>query len=100
MLNDNKSGLTNAALMSTCTLDISQALINHSVQWLPPSDSLANVNSPEEAVLYSIVHGRGEVIVFGGVQKFLATQGTTNTPGGPNIVSNAVYFIKAPKCII
>lgn len=87
--------------MSICVLDISEALVNNTVQWLPPSDAPLNPNdSPEETVLYSIVHGRGELIVFGGVQKFIATQGTTNTPGGPNIVSNAVYFIQAPKCII
>lgn len=87
--------------MSICVLDISQAMTHCSVQWLPPGDSPMDANnSPEEAVLYSIVHGRGELIVFGGVQKFIATQGTTNAPGGPNIVSNAVYFVKAPKCII
>lgn len=87
--------------MSLCLLDIKDALTKNKVRWLPPNDSIENDRgSPEEAVLYSIVHGRGELIVFGGVQKFIATQSTTNSPGGPNIVSNAVYFIQAPKCII
>ena len=88
--------------MSLCVLDISEALTDHRVHWLPGESSGNSGGSPEEAVLYSIVHGRGEIIVFGGVQKFIATQATTNTPGngGPNIVSNAVYFIKAPKPII
>lgn len=87
--------------MSLCLLEISEALSKYRVRWLPPNDSFTNGRgSPEEAVLYSIVHGRGELIVFGGVQKFIATQATTNSPGGPNIVSNAVYFIQAPKSII
>ncbi|XP_057381450.1 F-box only protein 42-like [Daphnia carinata] len=87
--------------MSLCLLDISEALSKYRVRWLPPNESFTNGRgSPEEAVLYSIVHGRGELIVFGGVQKFIATQATTNSPGGPKIVSNAVYFIQAPKSII
>ena len=89
--------------MSLCVLDISEALTNHCVHWLPgEANCSGSSGSPEEAVLYSIVHGRAELIVFGGVQKFIATQATTNAPGngGPNIVSNAVYFIRAPKPII
>jgi F-box protein 42 len=87
--------------MSLCLLDISEALTKNKVRWLPPNDAVTNGRgSPEEVVLYSIVHGRGELIVFGGVQKFIATQSTTNSPGGPNIVSSAVYFIQAHTCII
>lgn len=87
--------------MSLCLLDIKDALSKKVVRWIPPNNtSSSGRGSPEEAVLYSIVHGRGELIVFGGVQKFIATQSTTNSPGGPNIVSNAVYFIQAPKSII
>lgn len=92
---------SNQSSMSLCLLDIKDALTEKSVRWIPPNESTTyGRGSPEEAVLYSIVHGRGELVVFGGVQKFIATQSTTNSPGGPNIVSNAVYFIQAPKCII
>lgn len=87
--------------MGLCILDIKDALSQKIVRWIPMNDSDANRRgSPEEAVLYSIVHGKGELVVFGGVQKFIATQSTSNSPGGPNIVSNAVYFIQAPKSII
>lgn len=98
-----KATSANQSSMSLCLLDISEALTKNKVRWMPPNDAVTNGRgSPEEAVLYSIVHGRGELIVFGGVQKFIATQSTSNSPGGngPNIVSNAVYFIQAPKCII
>jgi len=100
---EKSSPPTNHATMSLCVLDISEALTNHRVHWLPgEANCSGSSGSPEEAVLYSIVHGRAELIVFGGVQKFIATQATTNAPGngGPNIVSNAVYFIRAPKPII
>lgn len=87
--------------MGLCLLNIKDALTTKVVRWIPLDDSNANGRgSPEEAVLYSIVHGKGELIVFGGVQKFIATQSTSNSPGGPNIVSNAVYFIQAPKSVI
>jgi hypothetical protein len=103
-IQQDKVNSSNQSSMSLCLLDISEALTKNKVRWLPPNDAVTSGRgSPEEAVLYSIVqnvHGRGELIVFGGVQKFIATQSTTNSPGGPNIVSNAVYFIQAPKCII
>jgi len=88
--------------MSLCVLDISQAITHSKVRWLPASSATCARNSPEEAVLYTMVRGRGELIVFGGVQKFISTESTTNTPtsGGPNIVSNAVYFIKAPQSVV
>ena len=87
--------------MSLCVLDISQALSHHRVRWIPPSGAPCP-GSPEEAVLYSIVQGHGELVVFGGVQKFISTEATTNSPanGGPNIVSNNVYFIRPPRTII
>ena len=86
--------------MDLCVLDVSRAITDRLVQWLPPSGTPCH-DSPEEAALYTMVLGRGELIVFGGVEKFISTE-TTNTPttGGPNIVSNAVYFIKAPTSVI
>lgn len=97
------SGPDNNGAMSLCVLDVSRAISEHRVRWIPPkSEAPCPGGSPEEAVLYSIVHGHGELIVFGGVQKFMSTVAPSNAPanGGPNIVSNNVYFIKPPKTII
>jgi len=93
---------SSSGVMSLCVLDVSQAITHSKVRWLPASSTTCTRNSPEESVLYTMVRGRGELVVFGGVQKFISTEATTNTPmsGGPNIVSNAVYFIKAPQLVV
>merc|ERR1712226_1810306 len=49
-------------------LDISQAVDSHWVEWLPlPHTSLPN--APQESILYTLVLGRTELIMFGGLQK-------------------------------
>ena len=92
----------NNGAMSLCVLDVSQAIAQHRVRWMRPKSADPCPGSPEEAVLYSMVHGHGELVVFGGVQKFMSTVAPSNAPanGGPNIVSNNVYFIKPPRTII
>lgn len=92
---------SNTVAMTLCVLDISEALSERRVRWMKPSGAACR-GSPEEAVLYSVVRGRSELIVFGGVQKFISTEATTNSPqnGGPNIVSNQVYFIRPPPSVI
>ena len=50
--------------------------------------------APEETILYSLVHGRGEIIMFGGIQTDANTmQMGMNIP--PQVVSNNLHFIKA-----
>merc|ERR1719391_1955134 len=49
-------------------LDISQAVDGHWVEWLTlPHTSLPN--APQESILYTLVLGRTELIMFGGLQK-------------------------------
>lgn len=54
---------------------------------------------PDERILYSLVLGRGELIVFGGIRKEQATvQGQTDIDDSQ--VYNDLHFINAPKYVI
>ncbi|KAI5737357.1 F-box only protein 42 [Diaphorina citri] len=89
--------------MALFVLDISQLL--------SPSESyiewkvIKNVatNSPEPTILYSLVRGRGEVIMFGGMYKDTNSILSTNIEDNEmtyNTVSNLVHFICVPTIII
>lgn len=55
--------------------------------------------APDERILYSLVLGRGELIVFGGIRKEQATvQGQTDTDDSE--VFNELYFLNPPRYII
>ncbi|CAL1301076.1 unnamed protein product [Larinioides sclopetarius] len=56
-------------------------------------------SAPEEIILYSLVLGKGEVIMFGGIQKDLNSseqEGETV----PEIVSNSLHFMTAERFVI
>ena len=49
-------------------LDISRAMSDdHEVEWMP-FRSNASLAAPEETILYTLVSGRSELIMFGGIQ--------------------------------
>lgn len=48
------------------TLDLSNASGSKSVSWLEPR--FAPGDSPEESMFFSMVEGRGELVVFGGIR--------------------------------
>lgn len=74
-------------------LDYSKAAVEGTVQWLPVTVQ-ANGTAPEETILYSLVHGRGELIMFGGIKTDANTmQMGMNIP--PQVVSGTLHFIKA-----
>lgn len=77
-------------------LDISQVLSDEPVaKWLPPKNVK---NGPEETRLYSLVEGKSELIMFGGIQK------DANPVGWPmnmsSQISNSLHFITAPNYVI
>lgn len=80
-------------------LDISHALDEKPyVTWLPLKNNGAYTQGPEETVLYSLVAGNAELIMFGGIQKDDTSLAfTTNLS---NQVTNSLHFITAPKYII
>lgn len=97
----SKSPTRNA--MSMFVLDISQVLSNECyVEWLPVKSNNVLNGEPREKILYTLIAGKGELIMFGGIQK----DATSITPQAqlssdvPNTVSNSLHFITAPKGII
>lgn len=83
--------------MCIYVLDISKACSKNKVCWQP----LQCITSygPEEIILYSLVLGRGEIIMFGGIQKYLNSR-QQEGECVPEVVSNAIYFLSATKSII
>ena len=74
-------------------LDISKAVAEGTVEWLPVTMKHTG-DAPEETILYTLVHGRGELIMFGGIQTDAnSMQMGMNIP--PQVVSNNLHFIKA-----
>lgn len=81
-------------------LDISHALDPKPyVTWLPLKNNGAFCQGPEETVLYSLVAGKSELIMFGGIQKDVSSLSCT-TNNLSNQVTNSLHFITAPKYII
>lgn len=79
-------------------LDISNILCDEcSASWVPLKQS--DQTGPDERILYSLVLGRGELIVFGGIRKEQATiQGQTDIDDSQ--VYNDLHFINPPKYVI
>lgn len=81
-------------------LDISHALDPQPyVTWLPLKNNGIFSEGPEETVLYSLVAGKSELIMFGGIQKDVSSLSCTTT-NLSNQVTNSLHFITAPKYII
>jgi len=79
-------------------LDISQAVDSHWVEWLPlPHTSLPN--APQESILYTLVLGRTELIMFGGLQKDV-NQGSSRPQPTAETVSNCLHFLNLPPSTI
>lgn len=80
-------------------LDISSVLDENSynyVSWLCPR--LGEMRgAPEELVMYSLVKGNGELIMFGGVHNDISI---LNYAEHQSMYSNSLHFIAPPKDII
>lgn len=83
--------------MCLYVLDIGSAVQNNQVTWLAPQ--FPSNSGLEEIILYSLVLGKGELIMFGGIQKDLNSY-THEGEKVPQIVSNSLHFISAFKYII
>jgi hypothetical protein len=98
------SGLTSSAVaqnrrvqnpMFVHVLDISRAVTDLTVTWLPVAEH-SGLGAPEETIFYSLVEGRGELVMFGGIQTDL-----NGMQRGLNVnlqfVSNETHFLEPPK---
>lgn len=78
--------------MCIYVLDIGEATEKRSVSWVPfPTESPLSFG-PEEMILFSLVLGRGELIMFGGIQKDLVSK-RQEGEAVPDVVSNSLHFI-------
>lgn len=78
-------------------LDISQVLTHSYATWLPPK----NINiGPEETILYTLVEGKSELIMFGGIQKEPAEITMGYSTNLSSQISNSLHFITAPSYVI
>lgn len=78
-------------------LDISTVLSNNSyssVSWMPPQKEEVE-GAPEEVIMYSLVHGKGELIMFGGLYC-----NCNNSCMLSKQFSNSLHFIMPPKDIV
>ncbi|KAG8197516.1 hypothetical protein JTE90_007254 [Oedothorax gibbosus] len=83
--------------MSMYVLDISTALDGY-VTWKTLKNQ--SPTAPEEIILYSLVLGKGELIMFGGIQKDLNSQLQDDETSVPEIVSNCLHFMTAERFVI
>lgn len=79
-------------------LDVSQALTHGLVRWVrPPKDfpqnSLKNI---EQKMLYTLVAGRAELILFGGIRKDPRGVGNADQASRDSLATSAVHFLQAP----
>lgn len=87
--------------MAMFVLDISCVLTDECfASWLPVK-SVAE-DSPDDMILYTLVQGNGELIMFGGIQKdaMSINQQAQSSVNITNIVSNSLHFITPPHSII
>lgn len=89
-------------------MDISQALASENAYaaWLPwkstESEIAPKTDGPEETILYTLVPGKGELVMFGGIQKDGYVLNCFNCLSNciSNVssqVSNSLHFITAPR---
>ncbi len=98
-----KSTYTESTLnpMQLFALDISKVVEQNSAQWLQRNHYTSQ--GPEEVILYSLVAGRAELVMFGGIQKdknMKQSQHESALNNIPDIVSNHLHIIKAKREII
>ena len=83
-------------LMFLHALDISRAISDEEVRWHAVGADFSGV-PPEEKIFYSLIHARGELVMFGGIKTDVNTMQRGVHPTG-QLASNTTHFIKAkPK---
>lgn len=99
----SKSLATARNVMTMFVLDITHVLSDDCyTEWLPQKTSKSLNGEPEEKILYTLIAGKGELIMFGGIQKD-ATSITSQaqlSSSVTNTVSNSLHFVTAPRSVI
>ena len=89
--------------MQLFVLDISQVMDTCAAKWIDKGNFISE--GPEELILYSLVKGRNEIIMFGGIQKDKnmrqqTNENAVNALNIPDIVSNQLHIITAIRKVI
>ncbi|KAL3862757.1 hypothetical protein ACJMK2_008707 [Sinanodonta woodiana] len=96
-VNDGRS--TNNVSRTSCTnvhvLDLSKVVSSKEVTWRPICLS-CDEGSPEKTIFYSLVQGRGELIMFGGIEKDIQTM-QRGVGLKSHVVSNTLYLLTPPE---
>ena len=79
--------------MQVHVLDISSAVSKSRVVWQPIVENVS-WEVPEETIFYSLVEGRGELVMFGGIQTDLNSM-QRGVSIKSQTVSNSVHFLSA-----
>lgn len=92
----SKSAKKTRNTLSIFVLDITNVLCDEcSASWIPLKHS--DQSGPNERILYSLVAGRGELIVFGGIAKeYIQSHPDMDEPE----VYNDLHFINPPRYVI
>jgi len=89
-----------SAGMCVHVLDISEAVESGRVSWLPIR-GVSLTGSPDEATFYSLVAGRGELMMFGGIRGDARNLQRGSTTLQPQAVSSDVNFLSfRPKHLL
>ena len=80
-------------------LDFSGVVTTKTATWLPVRDTPIP-GAPEETIFYSLVEGRGELLLFGGIQRDQNPMQRVNSPpdSASHFVSSSLYMI-TPKLL-
>ena len=79
-------------VMSVHVLDTSEAVELGRVTWLPIQGNDLE-GAPDEAIFYSLVEGRGELMMFGGIRGDARSLQRGSTTTQHNIVLNNVHLL-------
>lgn len=79
------------------TVDLDNVLIDGSISWLPIQKPDCSI-CPEETIFYSLVEGRGEIILFGGICGDLHSM-EIGLPSKMQAVNNSVFYLSFMKHI-
>ncbi|CAN7986194.1 unnamed protein product [Ixodes hexagonus] len=92
---------TAACPMRLYVLDVRRASREARASWLPlqPHGGGGATSMVEEVILYSLVLGRGELVLFGGIQKDVANR-QEDTDAMSEVVSSSLHFITCKKDVI
>lgn len=72
-------------------LDISNIVQSHTATWQPVKEN-TSLEAPEETIFYTLVEGRGELVMFGGIQRDIQFM-QRGMDVKSHVVSNNLYIL-------